>query len=486
MECQPSRPASRALLVGSSYGNLPGTENDVNTMSRILQGYAFGANERSYVKRLCGDDATRQNILNEWDQLISESSWGDAVVIYYSGHGGIAESKKEDPEGRLPGLLQFLIPSDFDTRLEQWRGILDSEISQLLFRTTGKTPNVTYILDCCHSARLGRGPQRMNAQAKILAFDYETINKHMEPLRHNKKLLENDLWMNPNVVRIAAAADREAAWQYQNAKGQHVGILTEKLAVMMESVRQLSWRNIMLGTKALVETEFDDDCVPQQPRSAGADTRIPFSLNQRASIALLAVIGDEYTIIQGGRIHGIREGDTYTLIPFQKSQGDTEDTSSGVTQAATVDMVNGFSAVVYDITKEKFPFSEALALPSERKHRWPVVLPDDPPYIRELFGESRIFKGRDGETPLVEIRRDSDIKDRVTLYGQGVLLAQSEVDDLPGIESLVSAAHIFAESQETLSSGGGRDDERFTPTIEVEVGAVVKRKKNPRGHYRSQ
>lgn len=330
------QPLKRALLIGSSYGGLPGTENDVNTMVRILKRYGFDSTKD--ITKLCGRDATRHNILTEWNRLTTETiQIGDTVVIYYSGHGGLAEpphdsSKNFDQE---PNRIQFLVPYDFDDKMEHWNGILDAELSLLLLKTTARTANVTYILDCCHSARLGRAPNGSHQpQAKVLKFNYELILDHMKQLRNEKKLLESEFWINPDVVRIAAAGDREAAWQHRNASGQDVGIMTEKLDALMNGPgSQLSWRSVMLGIKALVELEFPNDKDSQQPRSAGADMRIPFSLIRRSSRALIALVGDEYTLIEGGAVHGIEKGDEFTLIPF-RSQEDAESTAPTDTQVS--------------------------------------------------------------------------------------------------------------------------------------------------------
>jgi hypothetical protein len=493
-------PARRALLIGSSYGDLPGTENDVDTMARILERYGFDI--QNNVTRLCGSDATRKNILDEWNGLASSSTKnGDVVVIYYSGHGGLAEPLKkektseqdseQDPEQQL-SRIQFLVPSDFDPTLKDWRGILDAEISLLLLKTTGRTPNVTYILDCCHSARLGRRPDKRHThRPKVLKFDYNIILKHMKQLRDNNALLENEFWSNPDVVRIAAAGDREAAWQYQNAAGQDVGIMTEKLDLIMKGPgSQLSWRSIMLGVKALVELEFPKDKDSQQPRSAGADIRVPFSLARRASRALLAVIRDEFTIIEGGRVHGVHVGDEYTLIPFNSREletatatvahvdGERRDHAQAQfdqrerieTTNARVASVNGFTAVTFQITQSNFPANMALALPLRRHRPWPVNFPAHHQHIQELLGRSDFFK-RCGpnEESLLEFRVHDECID---LYGGGTQLGRRQGNDRSNIERLFSVAHMFAQAQDILSVQGGEGDEQFNPNIEIELGVL--------------
>jgi hypothetical protein len=155
-------PAKRALLIGSPYGGLQGTSNDVEMMSGVLESRGFS------VMQCYKESATRDGILSAWEQLTSESSEDDIVVIYYSGHGGLADSEPrtidEQPTWpEKPWRFQFIVPWDYDqTTEEDFRGISDIEISHMLQGTTKRTQNVTIILDCCHSARLARDPRYPN------------------------------------------------------------------------------------------------------------------------------------------------------------------------------------------------------------------------------------------------------------------------------------------------------------------------------------
>ena len=65
---------------------------------------------------------------------------GDGVVVYYSGHGA------------LLGELQYLVPVDMaDSTPTDFRGYLAEELTAAVRALTDVTPNVTVILDCCHS-----------------------------------------------------------------------------------------------------------------------------------------------------------------------------------------------------------------------------------------------------------------------------------------------------------------------------------------------
>ncbi|MCA9710281.1 MAG: caspase family protein, partial [Myxococcales bacterium] len=89
---------SRALLIGSPATGehaLPGVLGDVERMRARLEARGFACT-------LCaGEHATRQGILDALEQLCAQTRPGDAVVVYYAGHGGRASLVEH--EGAEPG-----------------------------------------------------------------------------------------------------------------------------------------------------------------------------------------------------------------------------------------------------------------------------------------------------------------------------------------------------------------------------------------------
>jgi hypothetical protein len=88
-------PRKRALLVGisdylsiregSGWAALPGAVNDVEMQQELLiHRFRF---KRDDVRLITNQDASRKNILSEFEDLIQWSRPGDVVVIHYSGHG---------------------------------------------------------------------------------------------------------------------------------------------------------------------------------------------------------------------------------------------------------------------------------------------------------------------------------------------------------------------------------------------------------------
>lgn len=150
----------RALLIGSQVHGLRGVDNDLDEMIRVLPMWGF---QRSAVAVCRGALATRDGILSSIAKFIAATAPGDAVLLYYAGHGCRAENM--DLAGttwrggrRLP---DFIVPVDFDDSAEgDFRGILSLELSMSLAQLAQKTPNITVIMDCCHSGTMVRSAKR--------------------------------------------------------------------------------------------------------------------------------------------------------------------------------------------------------------------------------------------------------------------------------------------------------------------------------------
>ncbi|KAK7911801.1 hypothetical protein PG985_014282 [Apiospora marii] len=482
---------NRALLIGSNYDDLPGTEHDVRTMQSLLQSFGF---RPANVKTLSGKEATRQQILDSWRDLILQSNSDDSVVIYYSGHGGLTKQDESNPADsrsteQEPNYFQYLVPSDFDKTLREWKGILDSEISKLLRDTTNRTPNVTYILDCCHSSRLGRGLEEQ-AIAKSMTNDaYNLLKGHIERLRKRHELLEDDNWSNPNVVRIAAAADTKRAWQYKSGRNQYVGLFTEKLdSILRQSRVKSSWRNVLVGVNALIEKQFNHEQDPQKPRSGGADGRLPFSLQVDSSQATVAEIHHDHVLIHGGKLRGIAVGDQFSLtplIPDPKSRNRNDEWSDNMPTVTEIFQVNGLEAVGKPVKKKGY--GGALACRVHRAQRWPIQFPSTLAYLERLIDECSDFRRREaGEETLVEFRTSGDNgQSEIALFTPKYQIGPWKQTSKSSIDELFSSSSKLAQARDLLALETGIGEERLDAEIQINIGTIRNHNEDLRPCYSS-
>jgi hypothetical protein len=464
--------ARRALLIGSSYGNLLGTENDVNIIERLLRSYEFDD-----IKKLCGEDATRQKILDEWESLTARSSPGDAVVIYYSGHGSLSDSKNAEGEQEQRWRIQFIIPIDFDPTLTSWQGISDGELSQLLLQTTNRTRNVTCILDCCHSSRAIRDlraqtPSNVDARVKLLPLAQKDHNQIVNLLGTPGLagvLDDNYIWTNPHAVRIAAAAVDEGAWECSDGTSVS-GILTKTLAEVMDKAGKttMSWWNIMLGVRELVGRKF-----VQHPRSEGPDFRVPFSVGNGNANALLAEIEESGSaIVRGGKVDGVRVGDVYNI---------TQLGSQGGIATATVTKVYIFTAeatLTPEIPHNGHPLGLVFAVP-HRRSRWPAEFPDLQGIQARLDESKYLERCESGARPLITLqwKHDNDNNESVVLRtDRGVQLWEGRADNgmisPQAIEKLFSVAEKFAQAQHILNLEPDSDESSLKAAMKVGLSRV--------------
>jgi hypothetical protein len=294
--------ARNALLIGSETFGLTGVRPDVALMADVLR-------SRDFDTTVCLDDlATRQGMTDHLNRLVDTTSAGDAVVIYYSGHGGREvhpDWQAQQTAGKRP-FLHFLVPTDFDERASAgFGGLLSEELSRFQRRLTAITPNVTVILDCCHSGTLARNQLVAKAVATGVALDEAWV----------RRVIAEDAAVetNPDAVRLVACAPEQSAYEGPSARfgGRH-GYLTESLAVVLEqSGRQpISWWTLIHRIRARI-----DRLSPQRPEVEGPHARVPFGLEQRSpGDAVPVVMRDGGPTIESAALFGIRVGARFRLV----------------------------------------------------------------------------------------------------------------------------------------------------------------------------
>jgi hypothetical protein len=508
----------KALLIASPFRGLQGPTNDVDKMDKALQGIGFETSQCS------GSDATRAGILRAWQQLIDDICLNDAVVVYYSGHGGlVASAEPTDRSFKVPDLptpwrYQFLVPMDFgdfddaDSDKEgdeegetSFRGILDLELSTLVRATTARTPNLTLILDCCYAGRMARDPTAatMVAPRTISTTTtgsggsskrFATVARYADRLQRLGHL-HPDLHVDqdPCTVRVAAAAAGETAWEYcSEAEGAWHGALTEALVCVLggggggggsDGGVGVSWRTILLRVAELVNVRFPY----QHPEVAGPADRVLFQVREvtEGAFNIRSEGGDAgLAVIQAGRVLGVREGNVYTVIPFGVDR-------AAAVAAGTVEMMLGearvISATAFKATVEFVPRDPArgVQLPTEGAlaflrydalYRWPVALPPGCKWLANMVQTSRFIRARspddDGDLVLAEFREGPDA---ITLHnnrGREIASASTTNASLGQRDRLFESAEQLARGQHLLSLSNEALDDVLQHGVDVKFGLV--------------
>lgn len=463
----------RALLIGSQTEGLQGVHTDVAAVADRLA--AWGFTTESCVKGA----ATRQGILTRYQALIDETQGSDTVVVYYSGHGGLAANPSFKPRDEgvawVPRYYQFIVPVDINESSEgDFRGITSIELSALLAQLTGKTKNVTVILDCCHSARMSRD---LDLTPKALPRPwYVGVAAHLEQLAFRGIASEGrHVESNPDAVRLVACGPNESAYEYTNDAGQHMGLLSESFLIALAEAEglQVSWHS--LGTR--VRERVLSVQRYQRPEVEGPSDRLLFETQTVERTGVLPVIlRDDEPVLQGGRLLGVNVGDEYRIVPMGVEKPDPENTIA----LATVQRVSpAVSKIRLDLQgrhmavpegANAFPFRSALPkLPvritaagekGERlcqavdASRFVRVAADDDP--AEILAEVVVT---DGEIDLRHLSGLSMVEPKP--YGE------------QAVRTTVSNLDQFARVRALLNLPSGEGSNALERSYEIEWGRVV-------------
>lgn len=127
----------RAVIIGiSSYNHMPAlryTDDDAYRMYAFLKSPEGGALTDENIKILIDEEATKKQILYTLEEVFTQASPNDLVMLYFSGHG-------------LPGSF---LPSDYDGYNHV---VHHDEIKNILNRSPAKYK--LCIADACHSGGL--------------------------------------------------------------------------------------------------------------------------------------------------------------------------------------------------------------------------------------------------------------------------------------------------------------------------------------------
>jgi hypothetical protein len=243
-----SGPGRQALCIGiNDYPTpnaLSGCVADAEEWAEVLRGLGFG------VTMLLDRDATRDNMLQEIQKIVSSTEAGDVGVVQYSGHGTqVADTDGDEMRDHLD---EALVPVDFGTGAF----IIDDDLRSI-FATIPTGANLTCFMDCCFSetnTRLLRVEQprlgTTGATARFLPRSAELDQQHRrfreDP--RNSGLGGGSAISPLTHVSFSACRDFQVALE-SNGHGH----FTAAAAGLLRDPEALSWTNVeffqrILGT----------------------------------------------------------------------------------------------------------------------------------------------------------------------------------------------------------------------------------------------
>ena len=458
----------RALLIGSETYGLAGCNADVALMHDVLVARGF-----EEIASRTGADATRAGIIDGLDELVgSIRDPTDVVVLFYSGHGGRV-ARPDFAERRAAGTsvhFQFIVPFDMEeSSPDDFRGLLSEELTWQQRRLTdafvalGAVPNVTTILDCCHSGYMARGldtvPKSVDVGEKM--FRMRGIREHALALTQDLEI--RGLATNPHAVRLVACQPEQSAFEFPSARGGRHGALTDAFASVVEELGDapVSWG--MIGD--LVRRRVRALVPEQRPDVEGPSDRLVFSDRSLPSGSVLAVSTVEDDLrLEAATLLGIETGDEFQLVAA---------TTGEVVAVGTVDRFDGGDAVLRidpESAREAVGLG-ALARPSRlRRPKTAVLVAGAADGLRSrLADNARLVETADEAIAVVRVSEEAGGLVLDDHAGQRWRVGTYANDDA-GNARLVEDIEAIAVGHRLLDLASGEGPNLLDPVLTIDFG----------------
>ncbi|MGP4002789.1 caspase family protein [Streptomyces sp. 8N706] len=417
----------RAVLIGSQTYGLSGVHADVELMRRVLADRGF-TRMRTYVE----DAAGYHGIAGALERLRHETRPGDGVVVYYSGHGS------------MHGDLQYLVPVDIgQSTSTDFRGYLAEELTAAFRAITAITPNVTGILDCCHSGGMLRDSDQWQLKSRTLPEipADDGLARAADHARTPEVLV-------PHLVRLPASRRHGSAYEAANRQGTgRQGLFTETLADLLDATRDrpLPWSVLIARARDRIGQR-----VAQWPDAGGPSGRLPFSLETPAQPERLPLVRRHGRfLVPGGAVFGLGPGDLVRMV-FPGAGGETDGPVCPVDALDAGDAVLRTPPDAPELLTQELP-PGSYALPELVHDRWQVHIAPGAtgPFAAELrerlTASPRLAETslRDGAFASVRVRED----------GSAEVVNPDDHAFRHPVEATATGARDLAALLETLARG---------------------------------
>ncbi len=354
-----------ALLVGiDEYVNvspLQGCVNDITAIKEYLEGRVNTDGYQLHLRTLLNKDATRQAVIDGFRQHLCQAGSEDVVFFYYAGHGSQEEAPEEFWTIEPDRLNETLVC--YDSRSLGGWDLADKELAKLIAEVAQKNPQITIIMDCCHSSSGTRGDIEADTAERKAPIDrrkrpldsFIFSNKDAEQLLTERSLATNPTgWTLPRAKHIflAACRDRQTAKEY-NVGGQRRGAFSYFLLDTLKKANgSLTYRDLFKRTNALVRSKVANQS-PQLEATVLDDLEQPFlggAIAGRKPYLTVSYHKDHEWVVDGGTVHGIPQpsGDETTLLalfPFDSSPEQMQELSAAICEAKVIAVMPQLSLV---------------------------------------------------------------------------------------------------------------------------------------------
>ena len=432
-----------------------------------------------------GKDASRAGILDGLERLVAAIAADDAVVVYYSGHGGRIV-RPDFAARKAAGLsvdYQFIVPFDLEqSEADDFRGITSEELTQFqrrltdAFRSHGAVPNVTTILDCCHSGYMARNidsrPKSIDVEQTVLrdakSFRMLGISEHLQKLGREVEL--SGIVTNPDAVRMVACQPEESAYELASTRGGRHGAMTDALATVLDGLGDAAVPWAVVGD--LVRRRVRALQPEQRPEVEGPSERLPFSAASAAASDALAITTIRgVSTVEAGELLGLAVGDELDIVAAADGERVGEATVKELAGGAAVLHVEGAAAAaIADGTAIAVPRN--ISVPKLFVHIGDVGQGADA-LRREIERSTRLAVTERPAEAIAGVGPGPAAGSVTLLDAAGApWRATPFADDAAGRRELVDSLQALAVGHRLLDLSSGTGASSLGPVVDVQFGRV--------------
>ncbi|MCK5919113.1 MAG: caspase family protein [Cocleimonas sp.] len=364
--------------------SLNGCHNDVDLLSKTLQ-LKLAVKEEN-IKSLKSQQATRQNIIEQFQQHLTQQAQADDVALFYfSGHGAQSKTADEFKDIEPDGLEESFVCHD--SRVDGSPDLRDKELRYLIKDLTDTGAHVVIFLDCCHGGHGTRlKPDKMEQvrmAPKIL--EKSPLSSYLFNQRMQTDLASTGGLAEGRHILMSACQDFQLSREKILGKDFNVyGLFTYSLCKTLNTLQYpVSYRELRNRVHAFVLRNNLNQS-PQVEAIAGAAEMETVLGGEILPNTLLVTKGKKEWTVNAGAIHGLNKQDEITLF---KESKDSQQQSNPITKA-NIKTLNSFDSLLKIANTSQLDRSQYSAIITQQSfEKMPVKIDcgDQSPVIIKLL-----------------------------------------------------------------------------------------------------
>jgi len=238
----------QSLLIGINYIGTPnelyGCINDANNINECFKAYSI--TNTCIMTDLTNKKPTKQNIMNELNNLLVQSYPGDSIFFSFSGHGSNIVDRSAD---ELDGYDELIVPLGFTNNINSF--IVDDELRTLVDLRLRSGVKLFMLFDSCFSGT-------------ILDLKYHYLDSdNYENVTVNPKVSET----KSQVITISGCKDSQysadTVVDYGNKKNMYSGAMTYSFLKTIQDLGvKISFRTLLQNMRTILK-EGGYEQIPQ-------------------------------------------------------------------------------------------------------------------------------------------------------------------------------------------------------------------------------